>query len=71
MGTWHDVDIGCPFYLRDDGKTTIFCEGICYGCTTKLSFRKKDDYLIHLRTFCMMHYERCEVFRVAMEKYKD
>ena len=71
MSSWNDVDVKCPFSKRDDGKRVIVCEGICDGCTANLSFVKKSDFMIQLRTFCMRHFERCEVYRAAMEKYLD
>ena len=69
--SWHDVDIRCPFYRQDDGKREILCEGICDGCNVNLSFVRKNDFMIQLRTFCMKHFERCEVYHAAMEKYLD
>ena len=71
MSSWNDVDVRCPFYKVDDGKREILCEGICDGCNVKLSFVKKNDFKIQLRTFCMRHFERCEVYHAAMEKYLD
>ena len=69
--SWNDVAVVCPFYKQDDGKREILCEGICDGCNMKLSFAKKNDFKIQLRTFCMKHFERCEVYHAAMEKYKE
>lgn len=63
--------VKCPFYKKDDGKREILCEGICDGCNLKLTFSRKNDFLIQLRTFCMRHFERCEVYHAAMEKYQD
>ena len=71
MSSWNDVDVKCPFYKKDDGKREILCEGICDGCNVKLSFVRKNDFMIQLRTFCMKHFERCEVYHAAMEKYLD
>ena len=71
MSSWNDVWVKCPFYKVDDGKRVIVCEGICDGCNVNLSFVKKSDFMIQLRTFCMRHFERCEVYHAAMEKYLD
>ena len=70
-GSYRQVHVQCPFYLYDDGKRRITCEGITDECTTALSFRKKKGYEIQMDTFCCSSYKNCEVFRMLSEKYKE
>lgn len=68
---WNQWYVQCPFFLRDDGRKEIVCEGVGGGSTLKLCFQRKQDFLIQMETFCKEHYRNCEVFRAAMEKYKE
>lgn len=69
---WNQWYVRCPFFKNDDAKKrTIECEGVADGSSLKLCFQRKQDYMIHLETFCMRHFERCEVYHAAMEKYQD
>lgn len=68
---WDKWYVRCPFFARDDGKKTICCEGITEGCKINLTFKSKDDYAIHVATFCKEHFERCEIHRAVMMQYED
>lgn len=69
--SWNQFYVLCPFFLNDDGRGKIVCEGICDSCKVNLTFENKSDFQIQLETFCKEHYKRCEVYRAAMEKYND
>ena len=68
---WNQWYVQCPFFLRDDGRKEIVCEGVGGGSTLKLCFQRKQDFLIQMESFCKEHFERCEVYHAAMEKYQE
>lgn len=70
-GSYHQVDVRCPFYQSDDGAFHIKCEGIMDGCSLTLHYRKKQDFTIQLKTFCCQHYEKCEIYRMLLQKYEE
>ena len=70
-GSYRQVHTGCPFYRSDDGKNKIVCEGIVDDSSVVLNFRKKIDYNTQMKVFCCEHYDRCEVYRMLMEKYRE
>lgn len=61
--------VQCPFYKYDDGKRRITCEGIIDDSSLALIFRNKRDYEIQIETFCCEHCQKCEVYRLLMDKY--
>lgn len=63
--------VGCPFYIYDDSKARICCEGIVEGCELILRFRRKEGMEQQKKIFCCEHYKKCEVFRMLMAKYED
>lgn len=68
--SWNAFYVGCPFYKSDDGHRRIVCEGICDRCSVELTFQCEQDFKIQMETFCKNHFQRCEVYRVAMVKYE-
>lgn len=68
--SWNAFYVGCPFYKSDDGHRRIVCEGICDRCSVELTFQCEQDFKIQMETFCKKHFQRCEVYRVAMVKYE-
>ena len=66
------VDAQCPFYKFDDfKKRRISCEGIVDNSTLALYFCRKKDYDTQLNVFCCEHYQKCEIYRMLMEKYEE
>lgn len=68
---WNQFYVLCPFFLQDDGKFEIRCEGIHDGCDVCLKFRTKQEFKIQLDTYCKNHYKKCEIYRTVMEKYEE
>ena len=68
--SWNAFYVGCPFYKSDDSHRRIVCEGICDRCSVELTFQCEQDFKIQMETFCKNHFQRCEVYRVAMVKYE-
>ena len=69
----YQTSVLCPFYNNDYGpKHKITWEGIVDGSCIALIFQKRNDYKIHITTFCCKHYKKCEVYNVLMNaKYPD
>lgn len=73
MASFNDVYVRCPFFVNDDGRFKIVCEGITDGSTLSQHFRNKQGYKIQMDTFCCDRYTNCEIYRVLIEKeeYED
>lgn len=69
-GSWHQVDVQCPFYRSDDGKHRITCEGIMDG-STLTSKMCRNDFDKHIREYCCKRYICCEIYRMLMDKYQE
>lgn len=70
-GSYYQVDVRCPFFKFDDGKRRITCEGLIEDSSLALIYHKKRDFETQIRTFCCEHCERCEIYRILMEKYEE
>lgn len=70
-GSFKQVDVLCPFYKHDDGKKRITCEGLIDKSCIALIYHNKADYERQIDVFCSVHYEKCEVYRMLIEKYDD
>ena len=70
-GSYLQIDVRCPFYKYDDGVKRITCEGIVEDSSLALIYRKKRDFETQIRVFCCEHYEKCEIYRILMEKYEE
>ena len=71
-----DTRVKCPFYQYDEchnKKKThrITCEGLIEDSCLALVFQRRKDYQIHITTFCCQHYQKCEVYRMLMQKYEE
>ena len=71
-----DARVQCPFYQYDECCRKprihrITCEGIVEDSTLVLNYKRRQDFHIQLETFCCEHYQRCEVYGMLMEKYRD
>ena len=70
-GSFRQIDVQCCFYKHDDGKQRITCEGLVPRSSLSLSYLSKKDFLIQFETFCCKHFDKCEVYRMLMEKYEE
>jgi len=71
-----DVRVQCPFYQYDEciprkNIQRIICEGIIEDSTLVVNYKFQQDFRIHLETFCCRYFDRCEVYRMLMEKYEE
>lgn len=72
----YDVLAKCPFYQYDEcmpkkNIRRIICEGIVDASTLVLNYRKSRDFHMQLETFCCAYFDKCEVYRMLMQKYGD
>lgn len=67
---WNNLLIQCPFYVRNDRKNSIICEGITDTSRVILRFSKQPEMLQQLKIFCCGRYGNCELYRAVMEKYE-
>jgi len=70
-GSYLQVYVRCPFYRSDDGKFKIVCEGVGDAYSLSLNYPEKSRFLTQMNVFCCKEYEKCEVFRMLMEKYEE
>lgn len=70
-GSYRQVYVRCPFYKHDDGRRRITCEGIVEDSSVALIYQKKADYETQIRVFCCENFEKCEVHRMLVDKYKE
>lgn len=68
-GSYRQAYVQCPFYKFDDGKRRITCEGIIDDSSLALIYHNRRDYETQIDVFCCMHYEKCEVYRLLIDKY--
>ena len=68
-GSYRQAYVQCPFYKFDDGKRRITCEGIIEDSSLALIYHNKQDYETQIDVFCCEHYEKCEVYRLLIDKY--
>lgn len=66
-----DNMVRCPFYLRASEKNrSISCEGFRKGSSCRTTFRRGRDLERQILRHCAENYERCPIYRAAMEKYE-
>lgn len=70
-GSYFQCFVRCPFYKRDDGRRRIVCEGIMDDSSICLTFQFDNLFKRQMETFCCEHYDRCEVYRMLIQKYED
>jgi len=70
-GSYKAVDVGCPFFKRDDGSHRITCEGLIEKSSITLFFQKKKDYESQIGIFCGEHWENCEIYGILIDKYEE
>ena len=64
------VEVQCPFYQFSDGRRRVTCEGILEGSYLALIYKSRQDFKKQMEVFCCQHYDKCEVYRMLMEKYE-
>lgn len=67
--SWKAADARCPFYLGDDSKREVRCEGFTEGMTVQLRFRKMVQQQEFMGLHCCGRYSMCELYKATMKKY--
>lgn len=70
-GSYTQVYVTCPFYISDNGKNRIICEGLTPGSQLQSFYRKRKDYKLQIEIFCCEHYEKCEIYEALNKKYEE
>lgn len=70
-GSWNRVDVGCPFYHRDDCHRAIVCEGIVPDTEARMKFGSTQERKRRMEIFCCGCYEKCEQYIALMSKYDE
>lgn len=65
--------VKCPFYRRDDPRTSgLTCEGVLPGTTVKSHFESWNDLKAYQEKFCTTDdFHRCPWYRCVFRKYSD
>lgn len=64
------AQIRCPFF-RGHTPTEVGCEGITEDTLLKLIFPCRAARDRHEDIFCMVHFEKCELYRAINEQYEE
>ena len=63
--------IKCPFYKWDDSKNRIICEGLTEGGSVAVRFKTKEEFTLHMKTFCCQRMDYCEINRMLAALYDE
>lgn len=71
MADERDYGVQCPYYICDDKKRTITCEGFIPGSSVIQRYKRFADQKQQLKLFCCKYYRNCELYRmISAEKYE-
>lgn len=66
--SYKEVNVRCPFFQKENGKTEIRCEGLVRDSYIVLRHLKKADWAAQMKGFCQGRYTNCEIYRILIEK---
>lgn len=70
-GSYRQVYVVCPYYVTDNGRDRIVCEGMTPGGQNQTFYQKRQDYALQMELFCCGDYWRCEICAALDEKYRE
>lgn len=70
-GSYLQVRVKCPFYVTDDGKHDLICEGITDENKLVLRFTRKPYLVAYVRRFCADCFTDCWINQLLMTKYNE
>ena len=70
-GSYRQVKVVCPYYVTDNGKNRIVCEGLVPGGQTQTYYRFRKDYAAQMERYCSGCYWMCEICAALDEKYRE
>jgi len=62
--------VQCPFYLQDDGRKKLVCEGITKQSVLAQLFDTPEDLRFQMEVFCRRDYPCCEICNMLMRNYE-
>lgn len=60
----------CPCYLGTE-KKAVRCSGLVNCGELRLTFRRREDFEIQLRTFCKGRFGNCEIYNERQKAVKS
>ena len=54
-----DYGVQCPYYICDDGKQTITCEGFIQGSSVIQRYKRIADRKQQMKLFCCKYFRNC------------
>ena len=71
MAEEQDYGVQCPYYITDDGKRSITCEGFVPGSSVIQRYKRFADQKQQMKIFCCRYFRKCELYRmISAEKYE-
>ena len=70
-GSYRQVYVVCPYYVTDNGRDRIVCEGLTPGGQNQTFYQKRQDYALQMELFCCGDYWRCEICAALDVKYRE
>ena len=70
-GSYRQVYVVCPYYVTDNGRERIVCEGLTSGGQNQTFYQKRQDYALQMELFCCADYWRCEICAALDAKYRE
>lgn len=71
-GSFRQADVLCPFYVTDNGKNIIDCEGLTKGGKLRTLYKRNDLQRKQMEQFCCCdNYRRCLIYIANQTKYED
>lgn len=67
---YESANIRCPFYKRNESRK-IGCEGVEEGSQLVTEYLTKERCKKKIRENCAGNYEKCEVYRMILQKYEQ
>ena len=70
MGSYAAVNVQCPFYRDDDGKSRITCEGLADKSYITLRYEQDIDWKWQMAHCCQDRYGylQCGIYKALIEK---
>ena len=70
-GSYRQVYVVCPYYVTDNGRDRIVCEGLTSGGQNQTFYQKRQDYALQMELFCCADYWRCKICAALYAKYRE
>jgi len=70
-GSFRQVHIKCPYYIYDNGKDRIQCEGVIPNTQLQSRFDTKADYDRQILSYCCASYWNCAICAANDNKYEE